>query len=60
MSKDERRNQFKEEYEKICLKYGIYIWGCGCCGSPDLEYREDDENLVDNDRFLSVVREYVQ
>lgn len=49
---DEKKlNKFLKELSELSQKYGIYISGCGCCGSPFLE--ELDENEVakyfDND-----------
>lgn len=33
--------KFKEELTALTKKYGIVIWGCGCCGSPSLMDLED-------------------
>lgn len=27
---------FLREYEALCLKHGLALCGCGCCGSPYL------------------------
>jgi len=28
--------KFLKKYEKLCRRYGVYLHGCGCCGSPSL------------------------
>lgn len=30
-------DEFLVELSKLSKKYGIYVGGCGCCGSPFLE-----------------------
>jgi hypothetical protein len=32
---DEQR--FLRELSELSKKYGITIWGCGCCGSPGVD-----------------------
>lgn len=32
----EKKKEFLEELTALTKKYGIYIDGCGCCGSPYL------------------------
>lgn len=39
---DNERN-FIIELEQISRKYGLHIYGCGCCGSPSLEKLEDKQ-----------------
>lgn len=33
---EEREKEFLKKLTALTHKYGIYIWGCGCCGSPAL------------------------
>ena len=33
---EEREKEFLKKLTALTQKYGIYIWGCGCCGSPAL------------------------
>lgn len=33
----ENKKNFLIELEQISRKYGLYVDGCGCCGSPSLE-----------------------
>ena len=28
---------FLAELTVLCNKHQVYIWGCGCCGSPTIE-----------------------
>lgn len=30
----EQIGSFLREYEELCLRHGLMISGCGCCGSP--------------------------
>lgn len=34
---DENTKNFIIELEALSKKYGKYIWGCACCGSPSIE-----------------------
>ena len=34
--------EYLKEYEKLCKQYGKTIGGCGCCGSPFIELRNND------------------
>ena len=41
-----KETKFLKEYEKLCQKYKLGLYGCGCCGSPflnDIEYINYDE-----------------
>lgn len=41
--------KFLEEYEKLCQKYKMGFRGCGCCGSPYLEYKSGNKDkYIDN------------
>lgn len=40
-----KKEEFLKELSKLSKKYNIYIDGCGCCGSPFLEYMGDDNML---------------
>lgn len=48
MNKEE---QFLKEYEALCQKYQMGLWGCGCCGSPSL----NDINDINYDEKLNKV-----
>jgi len=37
--------QFLSELTAISAKYGIKIYGCGCCGSPLLQKMDPAENV---------------
>lgn len=45
MAEDEdkaaRRRAFMLELRELTIKHGISIGGCGCCGSPSLDYEAD-------------------
>ncbi len=41
----QRFDGFLDEYRKLCLKYGLMIDGCGCCGSPYVMYTDLDDTL---------------
>lgn len=43
----ERITKFLHELTLLCDKYGIFIKGCGCCGSPWLDDIKDCK-LYDN------------
>ena len=36
ISEENRKRAFLEELTEISIRHGLYIWGCGCCGSPRL------------------------
>lgn len=43
-----RLQHFLKELTILCDKYGFYIQGCGCCGSPwvnDIKNNKDYDNL---------------
>jgi Fe-S oxidoreductase len=48
---DENEVKFLEEYKVLCLKYGIIVSGCGCCGSPFLSNANEGE-ILDNIKHL--------
>lgn len=35
-----RLDGFLKELSELSNKYGLVIWGCGCCGSPNIEHRD--------------------
>ena len=37
MDDSKRVGDFLEELAELTEKYGIAIWGCGCCNSPQLK-----------------------
>ena len=43
------KDLFVKELTKLSEKYGYYICGCGCCGSP---YLLDEEPEFDGDGDL--------
>jgi hypothetical protein len=42
MNEDQRLKAFLEGLTKLTQEHGIKIMGCGCCGSPFLDYLGDD------------------
>jgi hypothetical protein len=34
---EDRKEAFVKELTNLSRKHGIYIGGCGCCGSPSLD-----------------------
>jgi hypothetical protein len=48
---DHQVASFLVELETLCRKYNIEISGCGCCGSPRLDYlRWDAEDIYGVDK----------
>lgn len=47
-SQEVRLPLFLEELTALSKKYGFYIGGCGCCGSPSLF----DETLVTGTHYV--------
>lgn len=39
----ERIYNYLYEYEKLCQKYHLHLWACGCCESPCLSNEFEDE-----------------
>ena len=46
-----KETEFLKEYERLCRKHGLYLHGCGCCGSPNLIELEEG-------RFLTIAHGY--
>lgn len=46
MTTKERLNAFVKELGKLTKKYDIGIWGCGCCGSPELFDLKNEEATI--------------
>ena len=42
---------YLDELEKLNDKYGLYIEGCGCCGSPYLVDKTNNRIYFDNINF---------
>lgn len=38
--------EFLKEYEKLCRKYDMALYGCGCCGSPFLGIGLEKESIL--------------
>ena len=51
--------KFLKEYQKLCQKYKMGLWGCGCCDSPSLDNRnlnnEIDIRNINYDNKLNIV-----
>jgi len=45
MNYEEREQEFLKELTNLSQKYKIFIYGCGCCGSPSLEDFDTKEKL---------------
>lgn len=43
---------FLMELSELSRKYGIYVQGCGCCGSPWL-YDDETEKNFDNLKYIN-------
>ncbi len=43
-TREEREIDFLICLEKITRETGIFISGCGCCGSPSLEQMTEEQN----------------
>ena len=43
---DKRLEDFLKELTELSKKYGLYIGGCGCCGSP---WIRDTKGWLDTD-----------
>lgn len=40
---DSKIEKFLEELTELTRKHGLYIQGCGCCGSPAIRKITDEE-----------------
>ena len=45
----EKMTEFLQDYEVLCRKHGLYLHGCGCCGSPFLNEMNAEYELFFND-----------
>jgi hypothetical protein len=53
MKINKKHIEFLKEYQSLCKKYNMGLWGCGCCDSPALtdynngkwDYVEDLDNI---------------
>lgn len=43
LTQAEKFEVFLKELTALSIKYGIVIEGCGCCGSPYLEFLREDQ-----------------
>ena len=43
MKIEEKKKLFLIGLEKLTREYGLYVYGCGCCGSPTLEECKPEE-----------------
>ena len=53
-----RKKRFMEELTRLSKAYGVYIRGCGCCGSPELTAEEPKTPHGDL-RWNSCIKEYM-
>ena len=47
----EKTKCFLKEYELLCQKYKMGLTGCGCCGSPILNIKDDKKIQLYNVRY---------
>jgi hypothetical protein len=47
MNEKERNELFMKELTTLSKKHGVKIWGCGCCGSPQLSTMKEEEIVED-------------
>lgn len=48
--------KYLKEYEKLCQKYKMGLKGCGCCGSPYLDFFGDvDIDYVNYDKSKNCI-----
>jgi sugar phosphate isomerase/epimerase len=40
--------QYLTRYAALCRKYGLYVGGCGCCGTPFLVEDPDEDDIQEN------------
>lgn len=53
----ERFDAFVKELGELTKKYGIEIWGCGCCGSPGLFDLKNEEAAISDDLAWNVKKQ---
>lgn len=52
-TKDElNKKEFLNGYKKLCLKYKLYIYACGCCNSPMITTLNKDYDIEHEIRHL--------
>ncbi len=51
MANEERVTEFLKELTKLSIKHGLFIDGCGCCGSPYICDIETGEEVYDKFEF---------
>lgn len=47
----EKTKKFLREYELLCQKYEMGLTGCGCCGSPILNIKDDKKIQLYNVKY---------
>lgn len=40
MTENQKYNAFLQDLTELSRKHGVYVDGCGCCGSPSLDLVE--------------------
>lgn len=48
-----------EELAKVLGKYNIDIWGCGCCGSPNIDINGEsvnDSETINKDTIETLIK----